>query len=152
MLRAARTPDNGTMSTRRLLVLVAPLLFAPAFARAQTPDIPEPVVPEKKSPAAAPAEEEDAAEEEDIPPPPEKAQPKAPARRTTAPAKASATEPDAAQTAPTKTAVRPVARNRRSENLRLSSTLVGETGLIRVVAAEAAAPGTLRMSFGLDFF
>jgi outer membrane protein OmpA-like peptidoglycan-associated protein len=126
------------MSTRLPLVLVALLLFVPGIGRAQTPDIPEerpPEAPEKKTqPAVVDIE---AAEE--VPPEPEVEQP-----ARTNPAKRSA-QPEASRVSPTVT-------KRRSENLRLSSNLYGETGLTRIAAAEGSPQGTLRFSFGLDFF
>lgn len=144
MLRAAIT-----MSIRVPLVLAALLLSVPDLGRAQTPDIPEqtpPVQPERRERQPAP-KETTAEEQADVPPEPARAQtrtrknaPNTTAEDRPAPAKAETTD------------VRPVARSSRSPSLRLSSTLVGETGLLRIAAAEGSPQGTLRLSFGLDFF
>lgn len=140
------------MSNRRPLVLVALLLLVPGIGRAQTPDIPEeqqrPPEKKKQPPPAVDTSADD--ESDDETPPPEPTTKKKAAPTTTA-----KQQPD---TTPAKSAVAPTAvratsrRGKRSENLRLSSMLSGETGLLRVAAAEGASQGTLRVAFALDFF
>lgn len=126
------------MSTSCRLVLVALLLSVPDIGRAQTPEIPE-SPPERPQPKAQPQAEQvdDSAEEEEVPPEPVRE------TRTTKPA---ATKVEPASSGAVKVG------KRRSENLRLSNNLYGETGLVRVAAAEGSPQGIVRFSFGLDFF
>ncbi len=127
-----------TRPIRSLTLLLTGLALAsPSALLAQdTPDIPFDAPPPTPRPAApAPAESED-----EIAPPtaaPEAAPPSATAAPTAfAPAPAAAEAPQA----------------RRESTARLAPSLSGSTGLLRLSAAEAGAPGTFRLLFGLDFF
>lgn len=113
-------------------LLLSALLSLPLAAIAQTPEIPEAPPPSAK-PEAAPR----ATEAAPAPPSAEPA-PAAPNAVTAEPAPSSAAP--AVATAPGKSSVR------------LSPSVSGETGLLRIAAAEAPGQGAIRLGFGLDFF
>jgi OOP family OmpA-OmpF porin len=132
------------MFKQRSLPLLALSLLCPALALAQaTPDIPAPPPPPAPAPVptptAIPAPTPTAAPAEATPAP---AVP-APAPSVAAPTPAAADR--APEAAPTPTGGRRVAG-------RLAVNPEGNTGLLRVAAAESVGPRLIRLAFGLDFF
>ena len=135
------------MSSQRSLPLLALSLLCPALALAQaTPDIPAPPPPPPPAPAvtAAPAPTPDPTPS---PPTAVGTVPAPPTSAALAPSAGAAPAPTAAATA----APEPASDGRRVAG-RLAVNPEGNTGLLRVAAAESVDPGLIRLSFGLDFF
>jgi outer membrane protein OmpA-like peptidoglycan-associated protein len=123
------------MRIRSSLLLLF-LFVGPGSAIAQTPEIPDAPAPPSEPKARAASPDEDAPA-----PAPERVRGK---KRLAPSADAEALAPAAEE--PTA----PAAEG--AGFLRLAPSLSGETGLLRVAAAESSAPKLIRLSLGLDFY